>query len=263
MKLNLNFKKGKLVKAPYPIVLFNNFILAKECKKICKEIEKFSEFDDLVMSGRYRVNKGSNRFSDYLKKSPYLESLYNQLNNQKIYLKISKILNKNNSNLKWTPEIERPIYSKDSFGRQKFNLFDYFRETSFFSKFFNQRINLDMDFSKSKKGYFRNAHRDRDTRIISFLIYLNTIKAKDGGQFEVFKLKKNKSYEYEDLKRFPDLKEVKKIKSFPPKSGQLFIFLSSPDSYHGVSKFCSDKKDRIFVYGSYSMDRKVTWSFND
>ena len=50
-------------------------------------------------------------------------------------------------------------------------------------------MNLDVDFSRSKKGYFRKAHRDRDTRIISFLLYLNTIDKKLGGEFEVYKTK--------------------------------------------------------------------------
>ena len=36
---------------------------------------------------------------------------------------------------------------------------------------------------------FTDAHRDRDTRVISFLLYLNTISKKDGGQFEVYKTK--------------------------------------------------------------------------
>ena len=70
------------------------------------------------------------------------------------------------------------------------NFFSHLRETKFISKFFRQTLNLDMDFSKSKKGYFREAHRDRDTRVISFLIYLNSFKNKDGGQLQIFKTKK-------------------------------------------------------------------------
>jgi len=262
MKINLNFKKAKAINAPYPIILINNFIKTKDCKKIFNEINSFSDFDDLVMSGRLRVNKGSNRFTNYLKKSPYLKSLYNQLNNHKAYLKMKTLLEKKSPKSMWTPDIKKAFFSKNSFGEQKFNLFSYIREKNFFSRFFQQRINLDMDFSKSKKGYFRNAHRDRDSRIINFLIYLNTIKSTDGGQFGVFRVKKKK-YRFKNLKRFPDLKKVKKIKSFPPKSGQLFVFLSSPNSYHGVTKFCSNKVDRVFTYGSYSMDRKVNWKIND
>ena len=86
-----------------------------------------------------------------------------------------------------------------------------------------------MDFSKSKRGYFRQAHRDRDTRVISFLIYLNNISKKDGGQFEVYKSKKN----YRDpklYKRFTENNTVLKINKFPQVSVQMFVFLSTPSS---------------------------------
>ena len=77
-----------------------------------------------------------------------------------------------------------------------------------------------MDFSKSEFGYFRKAHRDRETRVISFLIYLNTIDENQGGSFEVYKSENGKK----DLGRFPDALHVKKTHSFPPKAGQLLFF---------------------------------------
>ena len=42
----------------------------------------------------------------------------------------------------------------------------------------------------SKRGYFREPHRDRSTRIINFLIYLNSIPRKNGGILEIFKTKR-------------------------------------------------------------------------
>ena len=69
----------------------------------------------------------------------------------------------------------------------------------------------------------------------------------------------NLRMEKKDLGRFPDALHVKKTHSFPPKAGQLFIFLSSPNSYHGVSKFLSKETFRTFIYGSYSLDREVEW----
>ena len=199
---NLNFYNVSKIKAPYPIAKIDHFIDKKSCKILCTEIDKFSDFDDLVMNGRFRVNKGSNNFSE-----------------------------------------------------QSFNIFKNLRRSGIISNFITPNIFLDMDFSKSKKGYFRTAHRDRDTRIISFLIYLNTISKKDGGQFQVFDLKKKT----EILQRFPNPKSVIEKKNFSPKSGQLFFFLSSPNSYHGVKKFLSKTKNRIFIYGSFTMDRKVNW----
>ena len=94
------------------------------------------------------------------------------------------------------------------------------------------------------------------------MLYLNTIDKELGGEFEIYKFKNNNK-KLNDLKRFPEENEVNLIDKFSPKSGQLFFFLSTPDSYHGVSKFLSEDTDRVFIYGSYSLDRKVVWKFND
>jgi len=252
---NLNFYNVSKIKAPYPIAKIDHFIDKKSCKILCTEIDKFSDFDDLVMNGRFRVNKGSNNFKKYLKNSPYLFSLFKKLNNKKTFLYMNSLLNKKKEDYIWYNEIKDYNFSENNFSEQSFNIFKNLRRSGIISNFITPNIFLDMDFSKSKKGYFRTAHRDRDTRIISFLIYLNTISKKDGGQFQVFDLKKKT----EILQRFPNPKSVIEKKNFSPKSGQLFFFLSSPNSYHGVKKFLSKTKNRIFIYGSFTMDRKVNW----
>ena len=43
-----------------------------------------------------------------------------------------------------------------------------------------------MDFSVSEKGYVRGIHRDRVTRVVNFLIYLNKLPYKSGGDLEIF-----------------------------------------------------------------------------
>ena len=262
MKLELNKLKFKSIKAPYPIGYIDNFLEYDECKKLSDEINYFSSFDDLVMNGRNRVNKGSNKFSKYLKTSPALYSLYNQLNKIEFYLKMKNILDDMPVSKSWRIKLDNFNFSKESYGEQSFNLIKFMRKSKIIASFFKNKINLDIDFSKSNYGYFRNAHRDRDTRIVSFLLYLNSINEVDGGQFEVFKLKE----EFSTLKnfdRFPKKDSTIKLSSFPPKAGQLFLFSSTPNSYHGVSKFLSKEKKRIFVYGSYSLDRSVQWISND
>mgnify|MGYP006119145813 CR=1 FL=1 len=251
---NNNFKT---VEADYPIIYFDNFLNKDEAKALCDEVEDFSNFDDLVMNGRNRVNKGSANFYKYLEKYPNVFKLYNDLNSEKNFLNFKNLLfrEKKMEKSSWKPQIVPYEYSNDDYGEQRFNIFKYLRKTTIVSNFFSKKINLDIDFSKSQYGYFRNAHRDRDTRIISFLIYLNTIDENEGGAFEVYNIKKD----VKKLPRFPKLAEVEKSQKFPPKAGQLFIFLSSPNSYHGVSKFLSHNKSRIFIYGSYSLDRKVKW----
>jgi hypothetical protein len=260
MNLTLKNLPLKKVNAPYSIGYIDNFLTKEYCEKLYREIELFKDYDDLVMNGRMRVNKGSNKFKNYLESSPNLNFLYDNLNNKNFYLEMENKLKTLNQS-KWKPIIKNFNYSKTNYGEQNFNLIKLLRKSWLISKLFKKAINLDIDFSRSKKGYYRKAHRDRDTRIISFLIYLNTIDPKLGGEFEVFKLNKEEK-EIKNLKRFPNEAEVSLVDKFSPKSGQLFLFQSSPNSYHGVSKFTSENQDRVFIYGSYSLDRKVDWKSN-
>ncbi len=59
--------------------------------------------------------------------------------------------------------------------------------------------------------------------------------------------------------RFPSYKDVKLEKKLLPKQGQLIIFKSTPDSYHAAEKFVSKNKKRVFLYGSFSLNKKVIW----
>ncbi len=261
--MEFNLKNYKLVNvdAPYPIGYIDNFIGNSECEKLFKEICAFDSYDDLVMNGRMRVNKGSQKFKEYLENSPNLLSLYEKLNNKVLFLEMKNKLDLIVNKQLWKAELKNFNFSQINYGEQKFSLLKYLRKSWLISKFFKKTVNLDIDFSRSKKGYFRQAHRDRDTRIISFLLYLNSIDKNLGGEFEVYKVNKATT-NLKDLKRFPDLHDVTLVEKFSPKAGQLFIFTSTPDSYHGVSKFISDSKDRVFIYGSYSLDRKVDWKFS-
>ena len=178
----INGNNFKTVKADYPIIYLDDFLNQDEAKVLCNEIGDFSNFDDLVMNGRNRVNKGSVNFYKYLEKYPNILRLYNNLNSEESFLNFKNLLydKKKIEESTWTPLITPYEYSKDDYGEQRFNLIKYLRKTNIISNFFTKKINLDIDFSKSQNGYFRNAHRDRDTRIISFLIYLNTINEAEG-----------------------------------------------------------------------------------
>ena len=66
-----------------------------------------------------------------------------------------------------------------------------------------------MDFSVAKKGYFREPHHDKNTRIINFLLYLNTLE-NSGGALEIYKYKKNKD-NYSQFPKFDDVELDNKI----------------------------------------------------
>ena len=77
------------------------------------------------------------------------------------------------------------------------------------------------------------------------------------------KQKKKWSSNSKSYPRFPLKKNVEIFNRFQPKKSQGLFFLSSPNSYHGVSKFIT-KNDirRTFIYGSFSLNKPVKWLFN-
>jgi hypothetical protein len=114
-----------------------------------------------------------------------------------------------------------------------------------YSKFFNSDcipVELLYDYSKAENGYYNNIHRDTDSRIIVFLIYLNTIDG-EGGNLELYKkIKKSTSDQF----------EYELIEKIHPEPGKLVIFLNEDDSYHGVSLLKNASSSRHFLYGGFT-----------
>ena len=255
----INLKKITYPKSSFPIIRVDNLLSDKNCDILKKAIEDQKKFDDFVMNGRNRINKGSSTFRNFLSKSKNANELYNSLNSKSTFVKILRIFNNNFQDKFWRFKQNKMKYSKINYGNQKGN------ELTKQKKGDKKRnvVNLDIDFSVSKNGYFREPHRDRSTRIINFLIYLNSIPKKNGGTLEIFKTKKKWGRFSSSYPRFPRKNSVAIVNKFQPKKRQGLFFLSSPDSYHGVSKFISkNKTKRDFIYGSFSLNKPVKWLFN-
>ena len=60
-------------------------------------------------------------------------------------------------------------------------------------------VYLDIDFSISSKGYSRGPHRDRDSRVINFLIYLNNLSKKDGARLKLYNVKKKSTIKKKEI----------------------------------------------------------------
>ena len=248
-----SFKNIKLNKAPFPLLMIDNFISKESTLKIKNSILLNQKYDDLVMNGRKRINKGSNNFNVFINNHKEVKKIYNHLNNISFFNKINHYLDLYFKNDHWRMKNKIFKFSKKNYGLQKGKKF-----TKNFDKIKKRNtLNLDIDFSCSENGYFREAHRDRETRVINFLLYLNTTKAIEGGKLEIYNLKKNKN---KFLPRFPSAKDIVKKFSLKPVSSRFIFFRSTPNSYHGVSKFKSFNGKRIFLYGSYSLNNKVKWS---
>ena len=236
-------------------IKINNFISKVDCEKIIKEIDRFEKYDDLVMNGRKRINKGSKNFKNFINMSKTSSNFFKKINNLQFYNKIkSKILNQSKLQL-WENEIKNPKFSKTVFGSQKGK-----RITKNKTNLKKNILYLDLDFSVSEKGYFRGPHRDRDSRVVNFLIYLNELKKVDGGMLHFYRTKKKNNYAYP---RFPKKNEVSVSNKIISKRGAGTFFLSTPDSYHSVSRFHGKiNKKRYFIYGSYSLNKPVKWFQN-
>ena len=111
-------------------------------------------------------------------------------------------------------------------------------------------VELLYDYSISPDGYFREIHRDSDSRTIVFLIYLNELENNgSGGDLNLFKYNKD----VKNIPSQPKQEDCDLIKSIPPKTGTLVTFLNSHDSLHSVSKMKNHSKLRHFLYGSFTL----------
>jgi hypothetical protein len=105
---------------------------------------------------------------------------------------------------------------------------------------------LDMDWSVAGDGYVREVHKDMPKRILNFLIFFSD-KDWDGGDFLI--------HTSDDMIELPRQiwKELPVHDIIEAKKNRGIFFLSTPDSYHSVSKQSNTKSDRKFIYGAYSL----------
>ena len=258
----INIGKLKKIKTNFPVLVAKKAIPINICKKLISEINSSKSFDDMIMGGRSRINKGSKNFKNYLKDSRYSLKLFKKFNSKIFFKKVEKIfkirfkentwINLNNPKSfnpkKFTPK--RKVNSKEL----KKLLGNNYR---------NPILNLDIDFSVSKGGYRLRPHRDDVNRLYNFLIYLTDIPKKNGGSLILYK-KKSKKNIRKNFRRFPKDRELKVVKEFTPRQGTVIFFKSTPNSYHGVKRFKEfNCPKRFFIYGSYAFNKPVIWSFEN
>ena len=97
----LKIEKLKKFKNNFPILVGNNVVPNHLCESLIKEISSSETFDDLIMGGRSRINKGSKNFKNYIKKSKTSKKLFQLFNSQKFYNKIEGVFKKSFKNLSW------------------------------------------------------------------------------------------------------------------------------------------------------------------
>ena len=138
---------------------------------LSNEILNYNDFDDKVMVNRQRINKGSKNFKNIISNSDNINQIYEYLNNIETFKKLYSLFDLKKS--QWIVTENLNNFSKKYFGKQSDSYYEKIIKFLAEKKILKTKINLDIDFSVSGKGYYRGPHRDRETRILNFLLYLS------------------------------------------------------------------------------------------
>ena len=98
----INIGKLKKIKNNFPVLVAEKAIPKNICKNLISEISSSKSFDDIIMGGRSRINKGSKNFKIYLKNSKYSLKLFKKFNNKIFFKKIEKIFKSKFKKNTWT-----------------------------------------------------------------------------------------------------------------------------------------------------------------
>ena len=258
----LKIEKLKKIKSNFPVLIGNNIIPKNICKTLIKEISSSKSFDDMIMGGRSRINKGSKNFDKYIQNSKISKKIFKLFNSKSFYKKIENMFKKKFKNGSWENSNLPEIFNTKKFTiKKKLNSSELQKMLG--NNYSNPKVNLDIDFSVSKGGYRLRPHRDDITRLYNFLIYLTDIPKKNGGSLTIYKKKIKKNIR-KSFKRFPKINELDIVKEFTPKQGTAVFFQSTPNSYHGVKRFIEKNcPKRFFIYGSYALNKPVIWKFKN
>ena len=237
-----------------------NFISEKNCQKLISDANKNLEYSDYIKihSNRNILNSSSVGYEKLSKKTDDWKKLKNKIESEQFLEYSCNKLNLDSSNfdlkkfLNLIRDDERNLKKKTEKKIKEFNnlsllkiIFKRLCRTVTrklkFSKLFNSKKCLEIlyDYSISGKSYNREIHRDSDSRLIVFLLFLNQFDGEEKGGNLIFYKKKDNNYE-----------EVIKIK---PKSGKLVIFENNDLSLHAVDPITQENTRRHFIYGGFTV----------
>jgi hypothetical protein len=98
----IKINRLKKIKSNFPVLVGDNVVNANICNLLIDEISKSKAFDDMIMGGRSRINKGSKNFSNYIKTSNNSAKLFKLFNSKVFYKKIENLFSKNFKDGSWT-----------------------------------------------------------------------------------------------------------------------------------------------------------------
>jgi len=215
----INFENGDSVNYPYPHIQLDGCFDDETLENLIQEFPDVSS-ERNVMGGRRKMNTGSPNFSNWIESAPTWKRFYEYLNDDSVFHTIMDYYGEDLS--KWGSNVTKSSsLSSDCF--------------------------LHIDWSVATDGYVREIHRDTDKRIWNFLIFFND-KDWEGGDFMI--------HSSDGTSNLPQQlwneSALPKYKTLEAKKNRGLFFLSTPDSYHSVSKQFNTNTPRKFIYGSYS-----------
>ena len=258
-----NLKIINQISEPYPIIIYSNLLNDNQLDNLKRCLSKEDTiFDKTVMGNRKTILKGTKNFEDFVKNHEIGKNINNFFedisvfnffyeNLQKLNKKSFQYFDFQNKNFK---------FLKNYISRNRtisFRLKN--RISKILSKLNNDcGVYCDFDFSVAGNGYEREPHHDVEGRIVNFLLYINNFDGKNGGNFQIYKYKRNPN----QYIRQPSLNDVEIFNEIEPQRGYLVTFLSSPNSLHGVDTISSNNEKRYFFYGSYTSITTFDWKIN-
>ena len=261
---NLNLDNLQIVDQffePYPIIIYKNFLETHQLNELQDALSSNTIFDKTVMGNRKTILKGTENFENFIEKNTIASDINNFFENNSVFNFFFKNLTQlNKNNLEYFDFENKNLKFMKNFISRKNSIYFKIKNNSFkiLSNLINDcRIYCDFDFSVAGSGYEREPHHDKEGRVLNFLLYINNFDTKNGGNFQIFKYKKNPS----KYLMQPSQDDVKLIKNIEPQKGFLVTFLSSPNSLHGVEKILKTHEKRYFFYGSYTSIKKIEWKY--
>ena len=115
----LQIEKLKKVKGNFPVLVGSNIIPKNICKILIEEISNSKSFDDMIMGGRSRINKGSKNFNNYIKQSKISKKLFKLFNSKSFYKKIENIFKKRFKDGSWENSNLPKIFNPKKFTIKK------------------------------------------------------------------------------------------------------------------------------------------------
>ena len=115
----LKINRLKKIKSNFPVLVGDKVVEKNTCNLLIDEISKSKAFDDMIMGGRSRINKGSKNFNNYIKSSNNSAKLFKLFNSKVFYKKIETLFSKNFKGGSWTNTHKPKIFNQKKFTIKK------------------------------------------------------------------------------------------------------------------------------------------------